>query len=168
MKIFLIGFMGSGKTYWGKIWAKHKNCSFVDLDEMIVQQEKKTIASIFEIHGENYFREKETIALKSISDTSCSIIACGGGTPCFANNMQWMNENGLTVYLAASAKYIHDKVLSEKEKRPLLKKVNTGELFFFIEKKLKERELFYKQAKIIVPVEELAENSIEKIIAYSL
>ena len=158
MRIFLIGFMGSGKTYWGSKWANQYDHVFYDLDELIEKQAGKTVADIFEKEGEEYFREIETNELKKLADADKAIIACGGGTPCFHDNMKWMNEQGTTVYLQASPQYIYDKVLEEKDKRPLLKKISRAELLFFIEQKLKEREDFYNQAKIILAAQELTDN----------
>jgi shikimate kinase len=158
--IFLIGFMGSGKTYWGKIWAAKNGLHFYDLDEMIEAREGKTIAAIFEKDGEDYFRKLETVYLKSFSEKGNCIIACGGGAACFNDNMQWMNDNGTTVYLSARPQYILSRVKEEKDKRPLINKLNEAELLFFIEQKLKEREPFYNQAKIILPVAELNEDSL--------
>jgi shikimate kinase len=159
-KIFLIGFMGSGKTYWGKIWAKKNGLDFYDLDEVIEKEECKTIAAIFETAGEAYFRKIETIALHSFAKIENCIIACGGGAACFNDNLQWMNEHGTTVYLSAKPPYILASVKEEKDKRPLINKLNEAELLFFIEQKLKEREPFYKQAKIILPVTELNDASL--------
>ena len=162
-KIFLIGFMGSGKTYWGKKWAQQYHVDFYDLDELIEMDQKKTIAKIFEKEGEQRFRQIETAALKTLSAKDNCIVACGGGAACFNDNIQWMNENGFTVYLQAKPQFIYDKIFEEKNKRPLISKLNQGELFFFIEQKLKERELFYNQAKLILPVEELNENSLSTL-----
>jgi len=159
-KFFLIGFMGSGKTYWGKIWAQKNDLDFYDLDEMIETKESRSIASIFEKEGEAYFRKIETALLHSFSDKYNCIISCGGGTACFNNNMQWMNEHGTTVYLAATPTYILSRVKEEKDKRPLINKLNEAELLFFIEQKLKEREPFYSQAQLILPVTELNDNSL--------
>ncbi len=164
MKIFLIGFMGSGKTYWGKKWAGQCGFDFYDLDQLIETEHNKSIAAIFEKDGEDYFREIETIELKKLAAKDNCIIACGGGTACYNDNMQWMNENGVPVYLQAFPQYIYERVLDEKEKRPLIKKVSRAELLFFIEQKLKEREDFYNQAKIILPVQELDENFIPEFI----
>jgi len=155
MKIFLIGFMGSGKSYWGKLWSKQTGLRFYDLDEVIEKEQGKTIAAIFEKEGEAFFRKAETIALQPFSEKDNCIIACGGGTACFNDNMQWMNKHGVTVYLSAIPQYILNSVIGGKDKRPLIKKLNEAELLFFIEKKLKEREPFYKQAAIILPVETL-------------
>jgi shikimate kinase len=162
--IFLIGFMGSGKTYWGKLWAMQTGMPFFDLDEVIEQQEHKTIAEIFEQNGEAYFRQKETDTLKTFSGKKNCIIACGGGTPCFNNNMQWMNEHGTTVYLAATPVDIIKRVINEQAKRPLIKNIHPAELKIFIEQKLKEREPFYTTAKIILPVNEITAATINSII----
>lgn len=155
MKIFLIGFMGCGKTYWGRAWAKKYYFDFYDLDETIELEQKRSIAAIFEESGEDHFRRLETSCLRSFAEKDNYILACGGGTACFNDNIQWMNETGTTVYLAASPQYIFDRVQEEKASRPLIKKLNDQELFFFIEQRLKEREPFYRQAKIILPADEL-------------
>ena len=155
MKFFLIGFMGSGKSYWGRNWSQKYQLDFYDLDEVIEQEQQRTIAAIFEKDGEDRFRELETAALQTFSEKDNCIIACGGGTACFNDNMNWMNEHGTTVYLCATPQFIYDRVMEEQEKRPLISKLNQAELLFFIEQKLKEREPFYNQAKIIIQVQEL-------------
>jgi shikimate kinase len=163
MKIFLIGFMGSGKTHWGGIWAKGLNISFFDLDKQIEEAEQKTVAEIFEKKGEAYFREKEAAALRSFAEKNNCIIACGGGTPCFDDNIQWMNENGITIYLQAAPQDILQRVMEEQSKRPLIKNLNEGELLFFIQQKLKEREPFYTQAKIILQTNVLAHDTLSTL-----
>lgn len=164
MKIFIIGFMGSGKSYWGKIWAAKCSFKFFDLDVVIEHQEQKTTGAIFEKYGEGYFREKESAVLRTFSEYDDCIIACGGGTPCYNDNLQWMNENGVTVYLKAGPDRILERIEDEKENRPLISKLNKAEIFFFIEQKLKEREPFYSRAEIILPIEELSSESIKGII----
>ena len=165
MKIFLIGFMGSGKTHWGRIWADHHGMAFTDLDALIEQAQHQTISAIFEEKGEAHFRELEAATLRSLTDTA-GIIACGGGAACFHNNMPWMNEHGICVYLSASPQQLLDQVMGEREQRPLIKKLNKAELLFFIEQKLKEREPFYKQAEISLPIESLAIQSLEDYITH--
>ena len=160
MKIFLIGFMGSGKTHWGRVWAKENQLDFYDLDELIEKEEGRSVAAIFEENGENYFRDKETTVLKSLAKKENFLLACGGGAPCFNNNMQWMNDNGTTVYLSASPQYLFEKVIVEKDKRPLIKNLNEEELLSFIQQKLKEREPVYRQAKIILQVSDLDNRSL--------
>ncbi len=154
MIFFLIGFMGSGKTYWGKIWAANQHFNFVDLDEVIEHAEGKTVADIFAHKGEPYFREIEALALRNFGAVKNTIIACGGGTPCYFDNMQWMNQHGTTIYLSTSAPEILARVMTEQDKRPLLKKMNQSELLFFIEQKLRERAVFYNAAKLILTAEE--------------
>ena len=158
--IFLIGFMGSGKTHWGKIWAAKSGLQFFDLDAVIEQEEKKSIAEIFEQNGEAYFRQRETEVLKTFTQKQHCIIACGGGTPCFNNNMQWMNDNGQTIYLLATPNQILQRVITEQEQRPLIKDFSPEDLMLFIENKLKEREPFYSNAKIILPVATITADTI--------
>lgn len=152
--------MGSGKTYWGKIWAKTMQMNFIDLDAEIEAIEGKSVAQIFETQGENYFREKESQILRELKVDSDSIIACGGGTPCFNDNILWMNKNGKTIWLKTDVSAILQRVLQEQNKRPLLKKMNEAEILFFIEQKLKEREPFYKQANIVLNTKDINENTI--------
>lgn len=159
--------MGSGKTYWGKQWSQQSHLDFFDLDEVIEAEHKRSISSIFENEGEDHFREIETDCLKTFSQKDNFIVACGGGTACFNDNMQWMNKNGTTVYLSASPQIIYDRVAAEKDKRPLLEKIDQIQLLSFIEQKLKEREPFYRQAKIILPVEELKDKSIPSFIIHN-
>jgi shikimate kinase len=164
MIIFLIGFMGSGKTHWGKLWAAKTNFNFIDLDVEIENAVGKTIAQLFVTDGEDFFRVKETEVLHKLDLTQPTIVACGGGTPCFNNNLAWMHEQGKTIYLKTTLPTILQRVLMEQDKRPLLKKMNTAELQFFIEQKLKEREIFYNAASICLEEKELSEGVIIKIV----
>ena len=163
MTFYLIGFMGSGKTHWGKIWATEFNFQFIDLDEEIQQLESDTIANIFEKKGEQYFRNIEASTLRNLRLGKNTIVSCGGGTPCFYQNMKWMNKNGTTIYLSSTPQEIVDRVLSETEKRPLIKQMNPAELFFFIEKTLKERSFFYNAATITVTSNKLTAHSFVNI-----
>jgi shikimate kinase len=165
MKIFLIGFMGSGKSHWGKLWAEENELGFYDLDQEIENAEQKTILEIFEINGETYFRKQESEALRKMADHDKCIIACGGGTACFDNNIEWMNKNGLSIYLHASPLELMQTIIREKDKRPLLKYIDEAELLFFIEKKLEERKYFYEQAKIQLRAGLLNHQIFKKIIS---
>jgi len=149
--IFLIGFMGAGKTTIGKKLSKTSNLPFIDLDQIIVEQSGINISDYFSLHGEDSFREFETNILKSISHNQGKIISTGGGTPCFNNNLQWMNDRGTTIYLQLPPRALL-KRLSGKEikSRPLLQGKNEDEILEFITKKLEEREKFYKGAKLII------------------
>lgn len=164
MQFFLIGFMGSGKTYWGKLWARQTGMAFYDLDEVIEEQEGSTIADLFETHGEVWFRQKETEALQQFAAKENCIISCGGGTPCFNNNMQWMNAQGNTVYLYATTEQIVQRLQTETDKRPLVKGLQSAELYNFVEQKLNERTPFYSQAKNILPVAAITTNTIIELI----
>jgi shikimate kinase len=163
-KIFLVGFMGSGKTHWGRIWAANEGLSFFDLDEIIDTTFGRTITEIFEKKGEEKFREIERYQLRKFEYKKNFLLACGGGTPCFSDNMEWMKNNGTVVYLKAKAKVILDQVMHETEERPLLKKVNPSELLFFIEKKLKEREPYYSMAHIIATNDQLSPDFISALL----
>jgi len=163
--IFFIGFMGSGKSHWGKIWAEANQLSFIDLDEIIEGREGQSITSIFETKGEDYFRKIEAAALRSCVDLQNTIVACGGGTPCYFDNIQWMKDNGKVVYIASTSEEILQRVLTEKEKRPLLKELNQAELLLFIEKKLMERTPYYSQANLTVQSGLLNKNSFPAIIS---
>ena len=101
--------------------------------------------------------------LQTFATKENCIIACGGGTPCFNNNMQWMNANGTTVYLFATANEIFNRVITEQQKRPLIKDFSPQELLVFIENKLQEREIYYSQAKITLPVSAITADSINLI-----
>jgi len=167
MLFFLNGFMGSGKSHWGKIWAAQYKLGFVDLDGAIEADEGKSVVDIFESKGETYFRDLEADKLREMGDLKNTIVACGGGTPCFKDNMQWMKENGITVYISATPDEILRRLAKGQEQRPLIKKLNQAELLFFIEQKLKERESFYKQANIILPSADITEHTFEeKILVY--
>ena len=163
LKIFLVGFMGSGKSHWGKIWAKRENLSFFDLDTKIEKAFRMKITDIFERKGEDKFRELERYHLRKFENKKNFLLACGGGTPCFSDNLDWMKSEGKVFYLKAEPEYILDKVINETEQRPVLKKINPAELLFFIQKKLIEREPFYSQADFILNVEDLNENSLSAV-----
>ena len=159
-KVFLIGFMGSGKTYWGRIWAAKSGITFFDLDARIEKAFKMKISDIFEKKGEEKFRELERYHLRKFEHEKNFLLACGGGTPCFSDNMEWMKTQGIVFYLKAKAQLILEQVMNETEERPLLKKINPAELLFFIQKKLKEREPYYSKADFILDVQDLKEDSI--------
>ena len=167
MRIYLIGFMGSGKTHWGSIWANHYQMPFYDLDTIIAGTEGQSIEDIFEKKGEDFFRLKETLALHSTLAYDHAIIACGGGTACFHQNMEWINQHGVSVYLSANAQYLLDRIMDEQEKRPLLKKINPAELLFFIQQKLEERLPHYQQAHLTLHAESLTGHSLDSIIQSS-
>lgn len=150
MKIFLIGFMGCGKSTMGKKLAVKLGYEFIDLDHQIESSIGTTIAQYFSVHGEAAFRKLESEALKTFDYPSNAVIATGGGTPCFFDNMEWMNANGLSVYIEMPAAALARRLEGGKEKRPLLRDLNEKEMITFIENKLTEREVFYKRALVTV------------------
>ncbi len=152
--------MGSGKSHWAKVWAEKENLSFYDLDTEIENAFGTSIADIFEKEGEEKFRELERYHLRIFQNKKNFILACGGGTPCFSDNMQWMQEHGKVIYLKATPELLLKQVMHETEQRPIIKKVNPSELLFFIQKKLQEREPFYSQADIIINTADANENTI--------
>jgi shikimate kinase len=147
MKIFLIGFMGSGKSYLGKLWADANQLPFYDLDALIEEEERMTIDKIFTTYGEDYFREKEAAALRNTDKFTNVIIACGGGTPCYFDNMHWMNKNGITVFLNETEANIYNHVQNDKKVRPLILGQDQKDLQSFITAKLKDRFPFYEQSQ---------------------
>ena len=164
-KIFLVGFMGTGKTHWGKIWADANQMNFVDLDDVIESTQGKLIADIFYDEGEEHFREIEATALRSCGTLANTIIASGGGTPCFHGNMAWMNEQGITIYIKTEPRHIYERVVAEKDKRPLFRKLDASELLSFIEMKLYERNEFYTQATYTLDSERVSPHSLQEIIS---
>lgn len=164
MRIYLTGFMGAGKTFLGKLWAEDNSLSFFDLDLLIEDEERMSVEKIFSTYGEDYFREKEAAVLRNTDRFDDCIIACGGGTPCFFDNMQWMNKTGVTVFLNESPENIFHHIINEKKMRPLLKSQTAESLPAFIEEKLKERIPFYNQSKISLPAEHLNRNGFNFIL----
>lgn len=150
MKYFLIGMPVSGKSTIGKIIARQFNVKFIDLDEVIVENEGVAITEIFKTRGEDYFRKLERkCLLNQINLKDDFVLATGGGVPCFFDNMALMNKNGVTIFLNVSVDDLFKK-LSKKgtQKRPLLKDLSNDDLYLELENKLNDREKYYKQSKI--------------------
>nr|WP_320118182.1 shikimate kinase [uncultured Marinifilum sp.] len=147
MRIFLVGYMGSGKSRWGKMIAEYFNYRFIDLDTLIEERENASIPQIFSKHKESGFRKLETEALHSIGNTENTIVATGGGAPCFANNMEIMNKLGITLYIEGSPELLRDRITSSKTERPLVKNFTPDELLQYIQEHLNSRLPFYNQAQ---------------------
>jgi len=158
MHVFLIGFMGSGKSHTGQRLAGLLGRPFVDLDHLISSQTRQSIASLFESKGEAYFRQVERDCLRGITGPPFQVVACGGGTPCHLDNIDWMNRNGLTVYLRAKVGLLAQRLLPGREKRPLLQGLTAETLPAFIEGKLAEREPYYMQANVVYDQSSLEED----------
>lgn len=155
MRVFLIGFMGSGKTTIGKKLANYLKYDFIDLDKLIESRTGMSIVEYFEQNGEAAFREFERGILQQTDFPENVIIATGGGTPCSADNMEWMNENGLVAYLSLSPKALAGRLEHSKTDRPLIRHLKGDELVDFISTKLEEREVFYTKARYVVSASDL-------------
>ncbi len=165
MKIFLIGFMGSGKTHWGRQLSQKLNIPFFDLDEQIVSHEGKAINEIFAQQGEEYFRllEKDTLHIITESHESF-VMACGGGTPCYFNNIEYMYKAGTTVWINTATETLFKRLIAEKDKRPLIRELDDEQLRSFIVKKYADRRIYYEQADVIVDEEPVQlDKLLEKI-----
>lgn len=148
MLYFLIGFMGSGKSYMGRNLSKELEIPCIDMDKEIEAEEGKSIKEIFEQDGEEHFRQLERKFLKRLKSKDNLIVSTGGGTPCYSDNMQMMNGLGVTIYLNRSKEVVMRQLLKGIEKRPLLSGKTEHEIWDFYDSKLNERAEFYNQAKI--------------------
>ena len=145
-RIILIGYMGSGKTTVGKALSKETGMMFYDLDWYIESRMRKTVSQIFAEKGEEAFRKIEYNMLHEVAEFEDVIISCGGGTPCFFDNMDYLNQQGDVVYLKASPETLYKHLLMAKIERPLLKDKTPEELIAYITEHLKERAPFYEKA----------------------
>lgn len=148
MQIYLIGFMGSGKSYTGQRLATLLQRGFIDLDAFIEHQQGQTVRDIFEQFGETYFRQIEANALRQTAQQPPSVVACGGGTPCFHQNMTWMNGNGLTIHLDTAPALLFERLKEGREHRPLIRSMPDEALRGYIQDKLRARSTYYEQASI--------------------
>ena len=162
--IFLTGMPGAGKSYWGREIANARGWRFYDLDIFIEQQEKVSIAAIFESKGEAYFRGKEHYYLVQIitSAPPYSVVACGGGTPCFHSNMDLMKSAGKAIYLKATIDYLINNLSKDTAKRPLLKA--QADVKSYLEELLSNRAVFYEKATDILQSENISLATFEQII----
>lgn len=146
-RLILIGFMGSGKTTLGRALSKALGMEFIDLDNYIETRHCKSINQLFAERGEDGFRKIEQSLLHEVCEFEDVIISSGGGTPCFFDNMEYMNRQGTTIYLHVPNSRLFERLSIAKSKRPLLKDKNDEEIATFIEEQIKKREPFYSQAK---------------------
>jgi shikimate kinase len=164
MRYFLIGFMGSGKSYWGKKWGEASDLTFLDLDDEIEQSSGQSIRSMFEKNGELTFRKLERKILHQLFLRDNYILSCGGGTPCFFDNMKKMNQKGITIYLKTPADILASRLRQEKQARPLISDMSDDMLIPFIEQKLSERRHYYSQSFYHFDTEYLSNENFERII----
>jgi len=157
--------MGSGKTHWGRLLSQKLSIPFFDLDEQVTEHSGKSIVDIFNSEGEESFRLQETDVLHIITESHDSfVMACGGGSPCYFNNIDYMNRAGTTVWINTALPVLFQRLVAEKDRRPLIKGLSDEQLKKFISKKFADRKIYYEQADVMIdeePVE--TEKLIEKI-----
>ncbi|MCP4312168.1 MAG: shikimate kinase [Bacteroidetes bacterium] len=150
LRIFLIGFMGSGKTTMGSILARKMGYEFVDMDQLIEDTARMTVPGIFSEHGEEVFRKWERDILQELCLREKVVIATGGGAPCHGEMMTVMNDNGATVYIKLTPAVLKDRLMQSKTDRPLIRGKSEEELLEFIKTVLEKREIFYLRANHII------------------
>jgi shikimate kinase len=158
--------MGSGKTHWGRLLSQKLGIPFFDLDEQVTEHAGKSIVEIFAEDGEEYFRMHEKDVLHIITEShDAFVMSCGGGSPCYFNNIEYMNQSGVSVWINTPLNTIFSRLKGEKEKRPLIKSLSDDQLKSFISKKFADRKIYYEQADVMVDEEPLQlDHLIQKIL----
>ena len=162
-RIIIVGFMGSGKTTIGKKIARKLNIPFIDSDYEIEKKYNLSIEKIFHDFGEVKFRNMESHYIRSLINKSNFVLSTGGGTPCYKNNISFLNELGITCYLNRSVKELAHRLHNSK-KRPLIKDLNNDELISFIKKEMKIRDEYYKKSQLILNRKDQTPNNIISLI----
>jgi shikimate kinase len=163
-KIFLVGMMGSGKSHWTKKIAKWIKSGGYDLDDLIEMNEEKTIAEIFTEEGEEQFRKTEAKILRWFKEKKKYVLATGGGTPCFQDNMAWMKKEGIVIWLDESVDILVKRLVEEKAHRPLIADLSEQDLTKFIKDKLIERHAYYSQANYRLSSDQITDTALKQII----
>ncbi len=157
MKIFLCGYMGTGKSVVAKRLAEKLKLPLIDIDDQIALIENKSVPEIFKSRGELYFRKRENQVLQdALEDPASLLISLGGGTPCYANNLEMIlnGKDSILIYLKASVEFLTKRLSSEKDTRPLISHLESEEdLEDFIRKHLFERSYYYNQANLKLNIE---------------
>ena len=157
--------MGSGKTFWGKRLSEKLHIPFFDLDEKITESTSMSINEIFAREGEEFFRHAEKNALHAITEKNETfVMACGGGTPCYFNNIDYMNRSGTTVWISTSIEKLFERLIKERTERPLLKNLTDDQIKSFIIKKFSDRKIFYEQADVVIDDDSVnVDHLVEKV-----
>lgn len=159
--IFLIGYMGAGKTAVGRALARRYGLEHIDLDWRIEQRFREKISDMFVTIGEEGFRSRERNMLQEVMAMEDVVVSVGGGTPCFFDNMEQMNAAGRTIYLKCGADVLTERIIRSQNKRPIVANKTKEELMKFVTEHLTEREAFYKQANEIWIADELRIENLE-------
>lgn len=147
LQVFLVGMMGAGKTYWASILKKKLKLPAYDLDFIIEMKYGRTIAEIFEKNGPGFFRISEKKVLRLFAPKQNFILSCGGGTPCFHGNMEWMNKQGITIWIDEPVEVLAERLIHSSNVRPLIKDMNKEQLMDYLTSLLEERKPFYAAAQ---------------------
>lgn len=164
MLVYLIGYMGSGKSTYGKRLAEELGLAFIDTDDRISESKSLSIPQIFEQYGEAYFRKLESEVLKDISKLDHHIIATGGGLACNSEHLRIMHKTGLCIYLNANSETLYQRLSKEKEERPTISGLSDHALKTKITEQLKEREFYYSQAQINFNTEQSSFTELAQLI----
>jgi shikimate kinase len=164
MKIFLIGFMGCGKSTLGRKLSSALNLTFIDLDTFLEEKFYRTIPQIFAEEGEDGFRKKERNVLEEVSSFDDVIVATGGGAPCFYNNMELMNDSGFCIFLDIETQTLVNRLLNARIERPLIKGKSPEELYEFIEMMMLKRRPFYEKARYILKGSEISQDQVIELV----
>ncbi len=162
--LFLWGFMGSGKSFYGRRIAREWQLPFYETDLAVEATTGMSIPEIFAKEGEKAFRSYEQHALLAVDSSQPAIIATGGGTPCFYDNAAWMKNHGLTLYLHLPVEALVTRLLHSHAKRPLLPENNEKELRIHVEQLLQLREKIYRQAHLCVDATRLTPDYLENVL----
>ena len=165
MRVYLIGYMGCGKSRLGRLLSEHMGIQFIDMDDYIEERNCKTVPQLFADHGEEGFRKRERKALEELAEFTDVIIATGGGAPCFFDNIDLMNKTGKTVFLNIDPAILADRFMNSKTERPLIKGKSREELVAFIDETLKKRKQFYSQAQVEITEPDLSLERIQEMIS---
>lgn len=161
--VFLTGMPGCGKTFWGKLYARHYHIPYIDLDDVIEKKSKQSIRTIMETNGEDYFRKIEKDALKQLIEHNQkpAVIAVGGGAPCFYDNLSLMKKNGIVVYIKTAVKMLEQRLERDEYKRPLMMYEN---LTLFLKNLLSVRKAFYEEAHYTLDATDISLKKLHTII----
>lgn len=150
MTLFIIGYMASGKTTFGRALARKTGMQHIDLDFYIEQRFHSTVREIFAQKGEAEFRRIESAMLREVGEMEDTVVSCGGGTPCFGDNLDYMNTRGLTVCLQASDDVIADRIIQAGNKRPLMAGKSREEILMTLKEHMEARRPYYDRAQLII------------------
>lgn len=164
MRIYLVGYMGSGKSTLGREMSKKLGFRYVDLDEMMEKEARKPVDRVFTEKGEERFRIIEARLLRETKRLFNVIVGTGGGAASFEDNMYWMNQNGITVYLKVSSGELYHRLVVNKTERPLLRDVDDIKLMEQIQSHIAFREPYYETAKHLIKGDSITSTRVLKVL----